>query len=175
MFTVCAMKKKRGGRGRGWMDGWVDGWMDGWIHVVVAVVDVCDSSVAHPVALGCCHVTVTDIKPLSLSGFIWWVWRQIQYSSPAFFLSFFLSFFLYSLFFPRRPGERVRMRMRMQLHHAAHCAHMVTADKAASHSLPLFFPTCMTTGGFITPVRLWLLDISSDLRSTPTAACGWGR
>lgn len=57
---MCHEKK----RGEG---GGAEGWMDGWMHVVV-VVDVCDSSVAHPVALGCCHVTVTDIKPLSLSG-----------------------------------------------------------------------------------------------------------
>lgn len=59
---MCHEKK----RGEG---GGAEGWMDGWMHVVV-VVDVCDSSVAHPVALGCCHVTVTDIEPLSLSGCI---------------------------------------------------------------------------------------------------------
>lgn len=33
---------------------------------------------------------------------------------------------------------------RMQLLRAAHCAGMVSADKAASYSLPLF-STCMTT------------------------------
>lgn len=57
---------------------------------------------------------------------------------------------------------------RMQLHHAAHCAHMVSTDKTASDSLPLF-SACMTVKE---SYRLWLLDIiSPNLRFTPPAAC----
>lgn len=57
---------------------------------------------------------------------------------------------------------------RMRLHHAAHCAHMVTTDKAASDSLPVFFYMHVRRG-IITPVRLWLLNVSSDLNPNKTA------
>lgn len=88
----------------------------------------------------------------AVSGFVRWVWRQLRDCSLA-------------CVYPTAA--------RMQLHHAAHCAHMVTADKAASDSLPLF-PYMHDRRGIITPVRLWLLNISSDLTQiiplTPSAA-----
>ena len=71
-----------------------------------------------PVALGCCHVAVTDIKRFSppppphhlsttVSGFMWWVWRQIQNHSPV--CMCFLS-----------PPTSTAESARMQLRHAAH-------------------------------------------------------